>query len=117
MGAGMYCIPSAPALPALHTARHSLALLWHHPPGLPLPPAPCPCPHAGYDQGNLNWLAAFEVEPASDVMALRVWKSEQLTPLEAQVRAPQLTCRGCYAGAAMQGLGRGWGSPGVCLQQ
>ena len=43
---------------------------------------------AGYDQGNLNWLAAFEVEPASDVMALRVWKTEQLTPLEAQVSCP-----------------------------
>ena len=42
---------------------------------------------AGYDEGNLNWLAAFEVEPAGDVMALRVWKTEELTPLQAQVGA------------------------------
>ena len=56
-----------------------------HLPGLPLP---LPLLAAGYDQGNLNWLAAFEVEPASDVMALWVWKTEQLTPLEAQVSCP-----------------------------
>ncbi|KAL4858410.1 Malonyl-[acyl-carrier protein] O-methyltransferase [Chlorella vulgaris] len=40
----------------------------------------------GYDEGNLNWLAAFEVEPASEVMALRVWRKETLTPLQAQTR-------------------------------
>ncbi|EFN58298.1 hypothetical protein CHLNCDRAFT_50738 [Chlorella variabilis] len=43
-------------------------------------------PFHGYNEGNLNWLAAFEVEPASDVMALRVWKTEQLTPLQAMTR-------------------------------
>ncbi|PRW56637.1 Methyltransferase type 11 [Chlorella sorokiniana] len=43
-------------------------------------------PFHGYDDGNLNWLAAFEVEPAGDVMALRVWKTEELTPLQAQTR-------------------------------
>ncbi|PSC68120.1 Methyltransferase type 11 [Micractinium conductrix] len=44
-------------------------------------------PFHGYDTGNLSWLAAFEVEPAGEVMALRVWKTEeQLTPLQAQTR-------------------------------
>jgi ubiquinone/menaquinone biosynthesis C-methylase UbiE len=44
-------------------------------------------PFHGYDEGNMNWLAAAEVEPATDVMALRVWKKEkELGPLEAQAR-------------------------------
>jgi ubiquinone/menaquinone biosynthesis C-methylase UbiE len=44
-------------------------------------------PFHGYDEGNLNWKAAFEVEPATDAMALRVWKAEtELTPLQAQTR-------------------------------
>lgn len=44
-------------------------------------------PFHGYDEGNLNWLAAFEVEPATDAMALRVWKNEvDLSPLDAQNR-------------------------------
>lgn len=44
-------------------------------------------PFHGYDEGNLNWLAAFEVEPATDAMALRVWKqNKEITPLEAQNR-------------------------------
>lgn len=44
-------------------------------------------PFHGYDEGNMNWLAAAEVEPATDVMALRVWKKEKnLGPLEAQAR-------------------------------
>lgn len=44
-------------------------------------------PFHGYDTGNLSWLAAYEVEPATQVMALRVWKSEQdLTPTAAQQR-------------------------------
>ncbi|KAL4442027.1 hypothetical protein ABPG77_011288 [Micractinium sp. CCAP 211/92] len=43
-------------------------------------------PFHGYDTGNLSWLAAFEVEPASAVMALRVWKTEELTPLQAETR-------------------------------
>ena len=44
-------------------------------------------PFHGYDTGNLSWQAAFEVEPASDAMALRVWKTEtELTPMQAQTR-------------------------------
>jgi len=39
----------------------------------------------GYDAGNLNWLAAFEVEPATDAMALIVYKEElDIQPREAQ---------------------------------
>lgn len=39
----------------------------------------------GYDAGNLNWLAAFEVEPATDAMALIVYKKESdIQPQEAQ---------------------------------
>ena len=60
-----------------------------------LPPSFSP----GYDEGNLNWLAAFEVEPASDVMALRVWKTEELTPMQAQVGWGQ---------ALLAGLPRRW---------
>ena len=44
-------------------------------------------PFHGYDEGNLNWKAAFEVEPATEAMALRVWKEElELAPLDAQRR-------------------------------
>lgn len=44
-------------------------------------------PFHGYDRGNLNWQAAFEVEPATEAMALRVWKEEtELTPQQAQRR-------------------------------
>lgn len=44
-------------------------------------------PFHGYDEGNLNWQAAFEVEPATQAMALRVWKDETtISPLEAQTR-------------------------------
>jgi len=44
-------------------------------------------PFHGYELGNLNWQAAFEVEPATQVMALRVWKDEtSLSPLAAQQR-------------------------------
>lgn len=44
-------------------------------------------PFHGYDTGNLSWLAAFEVEPATQVMALRVWKTElDLDPATAQAR-------------------------------
>ena len=44
-------------------------------------------PFHGYDEGNLTWLAAFECEPATDAMGLRVYKTEtDLTPLQAQER-------------------------------
>jgi ubiquinone/menaquinone biosynthesis C-methylase UbiE len=44
-------------------------------------------PFHGYDTGNLSWLAAYEVEPATQAMALRVWKDEAgLTPEAAQKR-------------------------------
>jgi hypothetical protein len=37
-------------------------------------------------QGNLNWLAAYEVEPASYAMALRTFKTEDLSPEVAMTR-------------------------------
>jgi len=43
-------------------------------------------PFHAYDQGNLCWLAAFEAEPATYAMALRVWLQESLTWQEAQDR-------------------------------
>lgn len=44
-------------------------------------------PFHGYDEGNLTWLAAFEVEPASDAMCLRVYKTElELSVMEATTR-------------------------------
>lgn len=36
-------------------------------------------PFHAYDEGNLNWQAAYEVEPASYAMALRTFKTESLT--------------------------------------
>ena len=33
-------------------------------------------PFHAYDEGNLNWLAAFEAESATLAMALRVWPQE-----------------------------------------
>lgn len=33
-------------------------------------------PFHAYDEGNLNWLAAFEVDPASYAMAIRTYKNE-----------------------------------------
>lgn len=44
-------------------------------------------PFHAYDEGNLNWLAAYEVEPATYSMAMRVWKDEVgLQPKTAQER-------------------------------
>jgi ubiquinone/menaquinone biosynthesis C-methylase UbiE len=44
-------------------------------------------PFHGYTEGNLSWQAAYEVEPATAAMALRVWKLEtELSPAEAQAR-------------------------------
>lgn len=43
-------------------------------------------PFHAYEQGNLCWKAAFEAEPATYAMALRVWKDEPLTWQEAQER-------------------------------
>ncbi len=43
-------------------------------------------PFHAYDAGNLCWDAAFEAESATYAMALRVWKDEPLTPIEAQDR-------------------------------
>jgi ubiquinone/menaquinone biosynthesis C-methylase UbiE len=43
-------------------------------------------PFHAYDKGNLCWDAAFEAESATYAMALRVWKDEPLTPIEAQDR-------------------------------
>jgi ubiquinone/menaquinone biosynthesis C-methylase UbiE len=43
-------------------------------------------PFHAYDAGNLCWDAAFEAESATYAMALRVWKDEPLTAIEAQDR-------------------------------
>lgn len=43
-------------------------------------------PFHAYDEGNLCWLAAFEAEPATYAMAMRVWLEEQLTWEVAQER-------------------------------
>lgn len=43
-------------------------------------------PFHAYDEGNLCWQAAFEAEPATYAMALRVWPQEQLTWQAAQER-------------------------------
>ncbi len=60
--------------------------------GLDLPPRTADYPdyyqvpfHA-YDEGNLCWLAAYEAEPATYSMALRVWPDEDLTWQQAQDR-------------------------------
>lgn len=43
-------------------------------------------PFHAYDEGNLCWQAAFEAEPATYAMALRVWPQENLEAAEAQNR-------------------------------
>ncbi|HEY9760956.1 MAG TPA: class I SAM-dependent methyltransferase [Trichocoleus sp.] len=43
-------------------------------------------PFHAYDEGNLCWKAAFEAEPATYSMALRVWPQEEITWQEAQDR-------------------------------
>lgn len=43
-------------------------------------------PFHAYTDGNLCWQAAFEAEPATHAMALRVWKDEPLTWQVAQDR-------------------------------
>lgn len=49
-------------------------------------PAYYQVPFHAYDAGNLCWPAAFEAEPATYAMALRVWPQESLTWEEAQAR-------------------------------
>lgn len=39
-----------------------------------------------YDEGNLNWLAAFEVESATYSMALRTFPDQELSPEQAHAR-------------------------------
>ena len=34
----------------------------------------------GYVNGNLNWEAAFEAESGTEVICLRTWKDEDITP-------------------------------------
>lgn len=43
-------------------------------------------PFHAYDEGNLCWQAAFEAEPATYSMALRVWPNENLSWQEAQAK-------------------------------
>lgn len=44
-------------------------------------------PFHAYVDGNIGWEPAFEVEAASDAVALRVWKEEMtLQPAVAQAR-------------------------------
>ena len=46
-----------------------------------------PQPFHAYVDGNIGWEPAFEVEAASDAVALRVWKEETtLQPAIAQAR-------------------------------
>jgi hypothetical protein len=45
-------------------------------------------PFHAYDQGNLCWEAAFEAASATNSMALRVWKDEELSWQAAQQRLP-----------------------------
>ncbi len=46
-------------------------------------------PFHAYDAGNLCWLAAFEAEPATYAMAMRVWLNEEITWETAQDRLRQ----------------------------
>lgn len=39
-----------------------------------------------YEDGNLNWLAAFEVESATYSMALRTFPDQQLVPEQAHAQ-------------------------------
>jgi len=44
-------------------------------------------PFHAYADGNIGWEPAFEVEAASDAVALRIWKEETtLQPAVAQAR-------------------------------
>ena len=71
-------------------------------------------PFHAYEEGNLNWLAAFEVESATYSMALRTFPGQGLSPDQAQRRLRDgihgaLRVRllpMCAAGAAM-GLAEG----------
>jgi len=51
-------------------------------------------PFHAYSEGNLCWQAAFEAEPATLAMALRVWPQEGLTwdAAQARLRASFLDC-------------------------
>lgn len=63
-------------------------------------------PFHAYDRGNLDWLAAFEVEPASYAMALRTFKTEtSLTPQEAMARLRGGISDAMAAYFAQQGVG------------
>ncbi|KAL4457547.1 hypothetical protein ABPG75_012412 [Micractinium tetrahymenae] len=61
-------------------------------------------PFHGYDSGNLNWQAAFEAEPATEVVALWVWKDEQLTPEQAHARMRAGTSSAIQGFMAWHGL-------------
>lgn len=69
------------------------AKLASHLPQLRRPEVPYPAyyqvPFHAYPQGNLCWQAAFEAEPATQAMALRIWPQESLTWQEAQARLRQ----------------------------
>mmetsp|Transcript_24097 Transcript_24097/g.75530 ORF Transcript_24097/g.75530 Transcript_24097/m.75530 type:complete len:120 (-) Transcript_24097:180-539(-) len=55
-------------------------------------------PFHAYDEGNLSWQAAFEVESATHSMALRVWpKEEGLTAEAAQKRLRDSCGQGAQA--------------------
>ena len=66
-------------------------------------------PFHAYDQGNLNFDAAYECESATMSMALRVWPTEDLTAEEAQerLRSSFLDAVSAYIGSA--------GHPRRCL--
>lgn len=86
-------------------------------------------PFHGYDEGNMNWLAAFEAEPATYSMAMRIWKDEGgLQPTTAQDRLretafdmareymKEVECRdiekildiGCSVGVSTRYIARSW---------
>lgn len=75
--------------PSARVPRHLLPLSHHHHRPF-LPQDYYLMPFHAYDEGNLNWLAAFEAESATYAMALRVWPQEvkagTLDSLEAQRR-------------------------------
>ena len=43
-------------------------------------------PFHAYDNGNLDWTAAFECESATAAMGIRTWKDPALKPEQAQAK-------------------------------
>lgn len=43
-------------------------------------------PFHAYPEGNLEWLAAYEAAPATLSVAMRAWRDDSLTPLQAHTK-------------------------------